>query len=243
MRAGTPSELLADGGRGALHAIDLRTFASRAECDAAAPARAQDCIEIVCVRDLENLVDRDELLRNTAGTEPPYWALPWIGARAIAARLRESKIAPAASALDLGCGLGLSGVVAGLAGAHVTFTDYVEDALEFAEANARLHELKGFEVRCVDFTRDRLDRTFDWILAADVVYDPAAYLPLVDFLDAHLAPAGTLLLTESLRADARKVLEMLAARAIRGRREDRWLREDGRSERTWLHVLTRKAAS
>jgi predicted nicotinamide N-methyase len=219
--------------------IDLRTFASRAECDGAAPPSPADCIDLVCVDDLASMVDRGELLRNATGAEPPYWALPWLGARAIAARVRKRPPAPDASVLDLGCGLGLSGVVAGLGGARVTFTDYIDDALVFAEENARTHRLRDFEVVRADFTRDRLERRFDWILAADVVYDPADYDSLVAFLDAHLAPDATLLLTESLRADAGIVIERLAALGIRGPREGLWLREEGRAERTWLHVLAR----
>lgn len=43
--------------------------------------------------------------------------------------------------IELGCGLGLAGIAAGLAGAHVLFTDYVPQALEFAEKNARLNGL------------------------------------------------------------------------------------------------------
>ena len=220
-----------------LRAIDVRAYHER---DDARRGDEPDVIELYCVASMESLVDRDELLRATSPVEPPYWALPWIGARAIAARIRADPPRGETRVLDLGCGLGLSGVTAGIAGAHVTFADNVPAALDFAAANARHHRLSAFGTAVVDFTTSHRAGTFELILAADVVYDPAAYAALVDFLDAHLAAGGTLLLTESLRADARQVLEMLARRGIRGRNDAVWILEEARAERTWLHTLKRE---
>ena len=199
-------------------------------------------IRLYRVARLEELVDREALLRGGDGPDPPYWALVWIGARAIAARLRRHPPSPEARVLDLGCGLGLTGVVAGLAGCEVTFADYVDDALAFARASAELHELQRFTVRRLDFTRDRTGQRYDLILAADVIYDPAHYRPLVDFLDAHLATGGTILMTETLRADARDVLRMLAELGYTKETEPVWIEEEGKPERTWLHALRRAAA-
>jgi predicted nicotinamide N-methyase len=223
-----------------VRAIDLRTYAVRDEAKRAHPAPdPRSSFELVCVADLDAFVDRDALLRASNPAEPPYWALPWIGARAIAARVLEHPPYRTTAVLDLGCGLGLSGAAAGVAGAHVTFADNVAAALEFARANAELHCLGAYDLRQIDFTHDRLHRRFDWILAADVVYDPAHYESLAAFLDAHLSEAGTLLLTESLRADARIVLDALAARGMRATTEAIWVLEDGAPERTWLHALAR----
>ena len=92
----------------------------------------------------------------------------------------------------------------------------------------------------IDFTRSRLDETFDLILAADIVYRPDDYDSLVTFLAAHTNPTGTILLTESLRADAGRVIDMLTALAFMDRRSETWVEEEGRQERTWLHELTRR---
>ena len=220
-----------------LRPIDLRTYCER---DDARGGGAPDEIDLYCVANVASLVDPTELLRAASPVEPPYWVLPWIGARAIAAKLRASAPQPATRILDLGCGLGLAGVAAGARGAHVTFADNVPAALEFAAANARLHRLRAFETACIDFTAAARMDAFDLIAAADIVYDPAAYVALCDFLVAHLAPGGRLLLTESLRADAREVIEMLARRGIAGPCDAVWIVEEGRAERTWLHTLTRK---
>ena len=68
------------------------------------------------------------------------------------------------------------------------------------------------------------------MIAADVVYEPASYEPLVAFLDEHVAHGGRVLLTESLRADAKRVLEMLAARGFAIDTASVWVPEDGKPD-------------
>jgi hypothetical protein len=77
------------------------------------------------------------------------------------------------------------------------------------------------------------------MIAADVVYEPESYEPLVEFLETHTAPRGHVLLTESLRADAKRVLAMLVERGFSLATEAAWVPEDGKLERTWLHELSR----
>ena len=202
-------------------------------------ARKKRSVEIFAVAGLEAIVDGDALLRAHDPEEPPYWALVWIGARAIAAQMLATPPSARMRVLDLGCGLGLSGIAAASGGAHVTFADYVPQALEFVRASAAHHAIppERFAIRTLDFTREEPPERYDVVLAADVVYEPEAYGPLVDFLCSALAPRGTLWLTETLRADARRVLEALRARGLLLETAASWVIEDGRAERTWLHRL------
>ena len=198
-------------------------------------------VELYTVPDLESIVDQGALLRGDVGVDPPYWALVWIGARAIAEHVAGLGDAFAGTAVDVGCGLGLSGIAAAKAGAEVTFTDYSDEALAFVEASARHNGLTGWTARNCDFTRDGLDKSFDWVLAADVVYEPDAYQPLVSFLDTHLADTGTLLLTETLRADAQRVVDGLIERGLQHEKQALWIEEYGKPERTWLHTFRRRS--
>ena len=208
--------------------------------ETAAVGTQSRALELWCVAELERIVDAGALLRARDPIEPPYWALPWIGARAVAAQLLDTPPARGSSVLEIGCGLGLAGVAAGLGGASVLLSDFVDASLEFARANAEHHRLASYEVARVDFTRDCLGRRFDVVVAADVVYDPPSYAPLVEFLDAHVAGNGVALLTESLRADAKSVLAMLDERDFAIETRAVWVPEDGKPERTWLHTLQRR---
>ena len=77
------------------------------------------------------------------------------------------------------------------------------------------------------------------MIAADVVYEPESYEPLVEFLaDAHGAARPRLAHREpTRRCEAR--LAMLVERGFSLATEAVWVPEDGKLERTWLHELRR----
>jgi predicted nicotinamide N-methyase len=196
-------------------------------------------IELYEVADLASLVDRDALLRDDLVLEPPYWAHLWIGAKALARRLAESTDLAGKRLLDLGCGLGLPGLVAAAAGAEVWFADKEGAALEFAARSAERNGFGGVRLRTIDFTRDVLETRFDVIVCAELVYEPASYTPLCEFLDRHLAPGGEIELTDAFRSDARTFFAELERRRFAGaqRRAREW--EDGRPHPLFLWTFRR----
>ena len=209
--------------------------------DAATQPIAAEPVELYALAEAGKSIDAAALLRERVIADPPYWALVWTGARAIAAVISNMVLPAGGRVLDLGCGLGLAGLAAARRGAAVTFGDYLEEPLAFVRATLERSDAHDCDVRCIDFTRDDDHGRFDLILAADIVYDPAHYAPLALFLDRSLAPSGTILLTESLRADASVFLEGLLARGFVDDKRALWVMEDGRRERTWLHTLQRAA--
>src|SRR5437867_6071784 len=183
---------------------------------------------------LEDLVDRDSLLREDFVPEPPYWAHLWIGARALARRLADGGSLAGKNVLDLGCGLGLPGLVAAALGAEVWFVDREAAALEFVRESARRN---GFpHVHCVelDFVHGTLDRTFDLILGAELVYDPQSYRSLCAFLERHLGPEGVIHLTDAFRSDAANFYAELRRRGFEGIRRSWREWEDGRPHGLFL---------
>ncbi len=175
-------------------------------------------ISLYTVSNLEEIVDRDALLRAECLPDPPYWAHLWIGARALARVLAASGNLHGKRVLDLGCGLGLTGLVAACLGAEVWFADREAAALEFVRASADRNALDRLKFVEIDFSRESLDADFDLILGAEIVYDPQAYAPLADFLDRHLRPGGSLYLTDAFRADAEVFFDCLRRRGLRGER-------------------------
>jgi predicted nicotinamide N-methyase len=179
------------------------------------------------------------LLRDDAVSEPPYWAHLWIGARALARDLAESDDLTGRRVLDLGCGLGLPGLVAAARGASVVFADHVPAALEFVRASAARNGFRAARCVAIDFTRDALDEAFDVILGAEVVYDPESYDALCRFLDRHLAAGGTVRLTDAFRSDAERFFAALRARGFVGERSARREWEDGRPHGLFLWTFRR----
>ncbi|MGH7898784.1 MAG: class I SAM-dependent methyltransferase [Candidatus Binatia bacterium] len=192
------------------------------------------------VADLERFVDRDRLLRDEAPPEPPYWAHLWIGARALARFIAEGDDLSGLRVLDLGCGLGLPGLVAAARGAEVWFADREAAPLDFVRASAKRNRLeRRIRLRLLDFTRESLDADFDVILGAEVVYDPASYLPLADFIDRHLRPDGLVHVTDAFRADAERFFGDLERRGFAGARRPWREWEDGRPHGLFLWTFRR----
>ena len=129
----------------------------------------------------------------------PYWSELWPSAIALSRHiLKSDRIGPASEVLEIGCGLGLPGIVAGKKGAKVTFTDYMEDALEFARENWELNHasLEDAKFQMLDWRNPDSSLAADILLASDVAYEQRAFEPLLHTFEAMLKPGGVILFSE-----------------------------------------------
>lgn len=96
----------------------------------------------------------------------PFWAFAWAGGNALVRWiLANPESVRGRRVLDFGCGSGLVGVAAALAGAaEVWCADLDPNALLAVKENARLNQVS---VQCVDGEWPEVDV----LLAADVLYD------------------------------------------------------------------------
>jgi predicted nicotinamide N-methyase len=126
----------------------------------------------------------------------PYWADLWPAARMLAKAIVHEKWTPGTEAIEVGCGLGLPGIVAMSIGLKVTFTDYDECALRFAAANARLNGCHDFRTLQVDWRSPPEDLRAPVVFAADLIYELRNLEPLLAFIRKVLLPGGVCLLTD-----------------------------------------------
>jgi predicted nicotinamide N-methyase len=117
-------------------------------------------------------------------------------------------------ALEIGCGLGLPGIVALSLGLHVTFSDYDATAVQFAAANARANGLTDFDTLVLDWRHPPEDATWPLILAADLIYEARNVPPVVELIRTLLEPGGACLLTDQDRVPAEALRESLAAAGL-----------------------------
>lgn len=133
----------------------------------------------------------------------PYWAELWPASQMLGeALLEEAKQQDWNSdttALEIGCGVGLSGVVALSLGLHVIFSDYDTTAVTFAARNATANGFDNFKTLPLDW-RIAPDFEVPLILAADVIYEERNISPLIQFVEATLAPGGVCLLSDPDRS-------------------------------------------
>ena len=175
------------------------------------------------VDDLESHVDRAALLAADDPAEPPYWAHLWSGASVLAAAVPRA----AGRVVEIGCGLGLPGLVAARRGAaSVVFVDREATPLAFVRESLRANRL---DAACLvaDFTRPPVRRPFDLVLAAEIVYDRAGFDALADALATLAGPAGRVLLTDGRRIDTRDFYPALERAGLVWSSRSVSVREDG----------------
>jgi predicted nicotinamide N-methyase len=175
------------------------------------------------VHDLDAHVDRAALLAAERAPEPPYWAHLRSGARVLAAAVPDD----AGRVVEIGCGLGLPGLVAALRGASVVFVDHEPVPLAFVAASARANGLAATHCVIADFTEPPFRDAFDLVLAAEIVYDRAGFTSLARSLAALAGARGRVLLTDGQRIDTRGFYAALETAGLRWRADTLRVAEEG----------------
>ena len=144
----------------------------------------------------------------------PYWADVWPSSIILAGKLLELK-GRGKTALELGCGVGLSTLAATSAGFDVLSTDYYEDALDVTRANVFRNLATIARTRMVDWRHFPEDLgTFDLVFASDVLYEKeyAELLPVL--LRRLLVPGGIALIADPGRVAAPVFVEACATHGL-----------------------------
>lgn len=172
-------------------------------------------LKLVRPIDPDRLLDHPEVHgRNRADDYMPYWAYLWPGAILLAEILSEMELKPHTSALEIGCGLGLGGLMGLLRGINVTFTDYDLDSLRFVKLSAAANGFPEADVRRLDW-REPESMKYDLILGADVLYERRLVPLVADVLTKMLDTSGAALLTDPNRQAAEGLVEELRRRGFK----------------------------
>ena len=149
-------------------------------------------VRVLLPRAADALIDEAEF---DADERLPYWADLWPSGRALARHLLDNP-PPEPRALELGCGVALPALALRSLGVDALATDWYDDALLFARANAERNALPPLETARLDWRHPPPDTRFPLVLAADVLYEMRNARTLADVLPEVVAPGGRLLLAD-----------------------------------------------
>ncbi|MDQ6768425.1 MAG: methyltransferase domain-containing protein [Gemmatimonadota bacterium] len=159
----------------------------------------------------DDLIREEDFVRDE---RLPYWADVWPSSLILAGKLLELE-GNGKTALELGCGVGLSTLAATTAGYDVLSTDYYQDALDVTRANVFRNLGTLARTRLVDWRHlpDDLG-SFDLVFASDVLYEKeyAELLPVI--LDRLLVPTGIALFADPGRVAAPVFVEACAQHGL-----------------------------
>ena len=150
----------------------------------------------------------------------PYWGYLWPTSLEMAAAVLDHDWPAGTPALEIGAGIGLTGL-AGLArGLSVTFSDYDVQAVDLALHNARQNGWSRARGLVLDWRSPSAEQ-FPVIFGCDVIYERQNHAPILALLGKMLAPAGQCWIADPGRhqadaflADARTAGFDCALRAI-----------------------------
>ncbi|GAB7024659.1 class I SAM-dependent methyltransferase [Salidesulfovibrio brasiliensis] len=161
--------------------------------------------------DLETLWDRMDNDALDEDERLPYWAEVWPASLLLGEWLvRNRDMVAGKRCLDVGCGLGLTAMIAADLGARVLAFDYVPEALAYARHNAELNGVPQPLWTVMDWRFPALPQgAFEFIWAGDVLYEKRFFEPLTALFRHALAPGGRIWVGEPVRTVSRPVWDDL----------------------------------
>jgi predicted nicotinamide N-methyase len=178
-------------------------------------------LRLVRPSDPDRLLDDPSVqARNREDDYMPYWAYLWPGAYLLAEAVARESWRAGTAALEIGCGLGLAGLVGLARGLRVTFSDYDAAPLGFVARSAAASgfDPAAYSTRLLDW-RAPPDERFGVVLAADVLYERRLVPLVADLLAAMLAPGGLALVAGPYRVASVGFAAAVAARGLSCRSE------------------------
>ncbi len=174
-------------------------------------AVADEKLEILQIANMHQYVEALADTTKEGPLELPFWAKIWPSSLLLAFfvdRLpREGQ-----QILEIGAGVGVTGLFAAKKGFQVVLSDIDENALLFARINILKNNLQdSADIAFVDFPRTELDRHFDYILGCEVLYREEMYRPMIKFLLRHLAarPSSEVIVALDYARRAKKFFQLV----------------------------------
>lgn len=137
----------------------------------------------------------------------PYWAELWPSALALSQYLCEMSFDwKGKKVLEIGAGLALPSILAAKLGASITVSDYLQEAILFAQKNLALNQIFDAKFLQLDWREPKIELAADVLIAADVAYETRMFEPLLLAFKQLCKPNGLILLAEPNRTLASEFL-------------------------------------
>ena len=170
----------------------------------------------------------------------PFWVKIWEASLVLTDHLIRIGLEKKKEILEIGAGMGLTGLFLGAFGHKVTITDYEEDALELLRMNVERNGLTNVSVRKLDWNNPDLTGRYDIICGSELVYNETSIGPIINLFRKYLQPEGTVFLSH----DFRRMCMIKFIGMVPGRFEIenmvKTLRGDDKLHKVVIHILRLK---
>jgi predicted nicotinamide N-methyase len=154
-------------------------------------------LDLLSVSNWDDVIDGLETGGAASIGKFPFWIKLWEAAFVLAHELVRLDLTPATRILEIGAGMGVTGLCLAARGYPVTLTDFDDDALELLLINAQRNRLDTAAVEKLDWRNPTLEERFEVICGSEVIYRHDFFNPMIALFDRLLAPAGRVVLAHS----------------------------------------------
>ena len=196
-------------------------------------------LQCLRIADLDEIIIRGLETNEDHMSDLPFWGKIWEASILLAAYLTAQPVLPGRKILEIGTGLGVSGLFAAAHGHEVTLSDHTEEILRFIRANVLLNNLSHVPIINVDWREPAGEERYDWIIGAEVIYHRPTYDDLVRFLLQTLKPHGTIFLAKSTSLPADTFFAKLT-QYFKFKRLDKVMRSEDQEFAISLYAIKRK---
>lgn len=155
-------------------------------------------LEILCVKNLEPLIAELEAEGRQGIAHFPFWVKIWEASIVLTDWLVHTELDKNQEILEIGAGMGITGLFLGAFGHRVTLTDNQADALALMEKNAAHNKIETVRISTLDWHKPNTDETWDIICGSELIYRKSDVAPVIEILRKKLKPGGTAYLAHDI---------------------------------------------
>jgi 16S rRNA G1207 methylase RsmC len=197
-------------------------------------------IELWAVKRWKDVVETENENEQEYISHFPLWIKIWEASIVLCEHLSQRITDMNANILELGAGTGLTGMMLGAKGHHVTLTDYNDDALKLLRKNIEHNKLKNTHVEKLDWVKPDVDRMYDIIYGSELIYKEALIEPLLDLLQKCIQPDGTIYIAHDVNRQVMSKFLKRAESIFQIQSRAKTLKSNGDKHRIAIHTLQNK---
>ena len=167
-------------------------------------------MEIYRVGDWTSLIEKHFADENSKFTDFPVWIKIWEASLVLTDYLLDEVLKEPKTVLEIGAGMGITGMFLAAFGHEVTSVDSEDDSLDLLQLNAEHNGLNNITIQKIDWHDADLGEKFDLICGSEIIYKESDIEPVESLIRKHLKPDGAAYLAhDQQRMNVEKFVEQL----------------------------------
>ena len=163
-------------------------------------------LEIYVPKNIDRFINQNDIFDGF-----PLWSKIWEATAILAFQLSKIPVKSDVKFLEIGAGMGVAGIYAATLGHDITITEYNDDALHFARANAMQNGVDPAVIQKLDWANPGVMGQFDYIIGSEVVFKETDIMSLHFLFQRYMKPGGTILLAEGMRKTSLAFVQKMEA--------------------------------